>query len=49
MPGFEESGGLKRNTDLDFLQNPEGDPAVAKKYMLAAKSRTGRADHANGK
>jgi peptide/nickel transport system substrate-binding protein len=37
MPGFEESGGLKQNTDLDFLAKPEGDPAVAKKYMLAAK------------
>jgi peptide/nickel transport system substrate-binding protein len=37
MPGFEEAGGLKQNTDLDFLSKPEGDPAVAKKYMLAAK------------
>jgi peptide/nickel transport system substrate-binding protein len=38
IPGFEEAGGLKQNTDLDFLKNPQGDPAVAKKYMdLAAK------------
>ncbi len=37
IPGFEESGGLKQNTDLDYLANPAGDPAVAKKYMLAAK------------
>jgi peptide/nickel transport system substrate-binding protein len=37
LPGFEESGGLKQNTDLDYLAHPEGDPAVAKKYMLAAK------------
>jgi peptide/nickel transport system substrate-binding protein len=37
MPGFEEAGGLKQNTDLDFLSKPEGDPALAKKYMLAAK------------
>jgi peptide/nickel transport system substrate-binding protein len=37
IPGFEESGGLKQNADLDYLKNPEGDPAVSKKYMLAAK------------
>jgi peptide/nickel transport system substrate-binding protein len=37
IPGFEESGGLTQNTDLDFLKNPKGDPALAKKYMLAAK------------
>jgi peptide/nickel transport system substrate-binding protein len=37
LPGFEESGGLKQNTDLDYLANPAGDPAVSKKYMLAAK------------
>jgi peptide/nickel transport system substrate-binding protein len=38
IPGFEEAGGLKQNTDLDFLAHPEGDMTVAKKYMdLAAK------------
>ena len=37
IPGFEEAGGLKQNADLDYLKNPTGDPAVAKKYMLAAK------------
>jgi peptide/nickel transport system substrate-binding protein len=37
IPGFEEAGGLKQNTDLDYLANPAGDPAVSKKYMLAAK------------
>jgi peptide/nickel transport system substrate-binding protein len=37
FPGFKESGGLKQNTDLDFLKNPKGNPEVAKKYMLAAK------------
>jgi peptide/nickel transport system substrate-binding protein len=36
IPGFEEAGGLKQNEDLDFLKNPNGDPAVAKKYMDAA-------------
>jgi len=39
IPGFEEAGGLKQNTDLDYLAHPEGDPAVAKKYMLAAKEQ----------
>ena len=39
IPGFEEGGGLKQNTDLDFLAHPEGDPALAKKYMLAAKQQ----------
>jgi peptide/nickel transport system substrate-binding protein len=37
IPGFEEAGALKQNTNLDFLKNPQGDPAVSKKYMLAAK------------
>ena len=37
IPGFEEAGGLKQNEDLDFLKNPNGDPAVAKKYMDAAE------------
>jgi peptide/nickel transport system substrate-binding protein len=39
IPGFEEAGGLKQNEDLDFLKSPTGDPAVAKKYMLAAKQQ----------
>jgi len=37
IPGFNEAGGLKQNTNLDFLASPTGDAAVAKKYMLAAK------------
>jgi peptide/nickel transport system substrate-binding protein len=39
IPGFKEAGGLKQNADLDFLSHPNGDPAVAKKYMLAAKQQ----------
>jgi len=39
IPGFEEAGGLKQNDDLDYLKNPSGDPAVSKKYMLAAKQQ----------
>jgi peptide/nickel transport system substrate-binding protein len=37
IPGYEEAGGLKQNLDLDFLKSPEGDPAISKKYMAAAK------------
>ena len=37
IPGFEEAGGLKQNTDLDYFSKPEGDQALFKKYMLAAK------------
>jgi peptide/nickel transport system substrate-binding protein len=37
IQGFSEAGGLSQNTDLDYLKNPKGDPALAKKYMLAAK------------
>jgi len=39
IPGFKEAGGLQQNHDLDFLSHPNGDPAVAKKYMLAAKQQ----------
>lgn len=37
IPGFEESGGEKGFSDVDFMQNPNGDLELAKKYMLAAK------------
>jgi peptide/nickel transport system substrate-binding protein len=39
IPGFDEAGGLNPPNDpkYDFMQNPAGDPAVAKKYMLLAK------------
>jgi len=36
FPGFEEAGGVK-GPSLDFMANPSGDMALAKKYMLAAK------------
>ena len=39
LPGYEEAGGPKQDDDLDYLTNPKGDPAVAKKYMLAAKQQ----------
>jgi len=39
IPGFDEAGGLNQGADQDYLKNPNGDPAVAKKYMLAAKQQ----------
>ena len=39
IPGFEEAGGLKQNTDLDYLKFPQGNMGVFKKYMLAAKKQ----------
>jgi peptide/nickel transport system substrate-binding protein len=36
FPGFEDAGGMK-GPGVDFLSNPNGDMALAKKYMLAAK------------
>jgi peptide/nickel transport system substrate-binding protein len=40
-PGFEAAGGMK-GPDLDFLANPNGDQAVAKKYMKAAGFPSGK-------
>ena len=39
LPGYDQAGGPKQNADLDFLKSTKGDPAVAKKYMLAAKQQ----------
>jgi peptide/nickel transport system substrate-binding protein len=39
IPGYDEAGGLKQGDSFDFMKNPAGDPAVAKKYMLAAKQQ----------
>ena len=36
VPGFNESGGLNANKDLDFMASETGDPAVSRKYMDAA-------------
>jgi len=37
IPGYDESGGEKGFTDLDFTQHPKGDLTIAKKYMMEAK------------
>ncbi|ADB54289.1 ABC transporter substrate-binding protein [Conexibacter woesei] len=41
VAGFEEAGGM-RGPELDFLANPAGDPAIARKYMAAAGYPDGR-------
>ena len=38
VPGFEESGGEKGFPEFDFMQHPQGDPELAKQYMLKAKA-----------
>jgi peptide/nickel transport system substrate-binding protein len=38
VPGFEESGGEKGFPEFDFMQHPQGDPELAKEYMLKAKA-----------
>jgi peptide/nickel transport system substrate-binding protein len=37
IPGHEESGGTEGFTEFDWMQKPEGDAELSKKYMLAAK------------
>jgi len=38
IPGHDESGGEKGFTDIDYMQKPEGDPALMKKYFDKAKA-----------
>jgi peptide/nickel transport system substrate-binding protein len=35
--GFDESGGEAGFSEFDWMQHPRGDPALARKYMLAAR------------
>jgi peptide/nickel transport system substrate-binding protein len=41
FPGFDEAGGLK-GPNLDYLQHPQGDPALAKSYMQKAGYPSGK-------
>lgn len=43
IPGFEESGG-NGGFGVDYLANPQGDMAVAEKYMKAAGYASGKYD-----
>jgi peptide/nickel transport system substrate-binding protein len=43
VPGFEEAGGVK-GPDLDFVQNPQGDPQLAAEYMKKAGFSSGKCE-----
>jgi peptide/nickel transport system substrate-binding protein len=43
IPGFEEAGGVQ-GPDLDFVKNPDGDPALAKSYMQKAGFKSGKCE-----
>jgi peptide/nickel transport system substrate-binding protein len=43
IPGFEEAGG-EAGPNLDFVSNPNGDMAVAEKYMKAAGFSSGKCE-----
>ena len=43
IPGFEEAGGLP-GPNLDFIKNPNGDPALAKSYMQKAGFDSGKCE-----
>lgn len=42
FPGFAESGGLKAPAEFDYLQNPDGDMALAAEYMKKAGYPSGK-------
>jgi peptide/nickel transport system substrate-binding protein len=44
IPGFEEAGGYEGDPSLDFVANPDGDMAVAEKYMQAAGFDSGQCE-----
>ncbi len=46
FPGFEEAGGLE-GPDLDFMANPDGDPALAAEYMKKAGFSSGKCEGAD--
>lgn len=43
IPGYDEAGGAK-GPDVDYLNNPSGDPALAAEYMKKAGFPSGKAD-----
>jgi peptide/nickel transport system substrate-binding protein len=42
IPGFNESGGLNQNTDLDFMKYPSGNLQLAESYMKKAGYPSGK-------
>ena len=47
FPGFEEAGGLEGDPELDYLQDPNGDPELAAEYMKAAGYESGKCEGAD--
>jgi len=47
FPGFEEAGGLEGFSNLDFMQNPDGDPELAAEYMKKAGFKSGKCEGAD--
>jgi peptide/nickel transport system substrate-binding protein len=49
IPGFEQAGGYKgpQGKEFDFVQNPDGDMALAKKYMQKAGFDSGKCEGAH--
>ena len=43
IPGFEEAGGLE-GPNLDYIQNPNGDPSLAASYMKKAGFSSGKCE-----
>jgi peptide/nickel transport system substrate-binding protein len=44
IPGFEEAGGLEGDPNLDYIQNPNGDPKLAAEYMKKAGFSSGKCE-----
>ena len=44
FPGFKESGGIKPPAEFDYLQNEDGDLALAQEYMKKAGYTSGKYD-----
>jgi len=44
FPGFDEAGGLEGDPSLDFVANPDGDPALAAEYMKKAGFDSGKCE-----
>jgi peptide/nickel transport system substrate-binding protein len=42
IPGFEQAGGVKGPAGVDYNEHPEGDMAVAEKYIKAAGYSSGK-------
>jgi peptide/nickel transport system substrate-binding protein len=48
IPGFQAAGGYRQNTNLDFMNVPNGSSRLAKKYMLTARRQGAANINAHG-